>query len=98
MISYNDVLTNSAVSLSGRSGIRSPNWRMRGGSPAMKCRAEPRFSRTSLRKLSISAMDAHQADAEVLGLDGIRLVPVISTFGSMLVSVTYFWKGFLSTA
>src|SRR5882757_7643365 len=56
MISYNACLTYSAASLSGRKGIRSPNCRTRGGSPAMKCRSEPFFSRISLRNASISAM------------------------------------------
>src|ERR1700758_5105594 len=55
MISYRTALTNSGASLSGRKGVRSPYTRMRGGSPAMKCRSEPRFSRISLRYASICA-------------------------------------------
>src|SRR5579872_2934765 len=38
--------------------MRSPYCRIRGGSPAMKCRSEPRFSSTSSRKVSIVATRA----------------------------------------
>ena len=41
MISYSVFCTNSFSSRSGRSGCRSPYRRMRGGSPARKCRSEP---------------------------------------------------------
>ena len=47
------------------SGERSPYRRMRGGSPAMKCRSEPRFSSTSVRSASICGHGC--ASASVVG-------------------------------
>src|ERR1700733_5825755 len=56
MISYSASRTIVGSSFSDRSGIKSPYWRMRGGSLAMKCRSEPRLSRTSVRKASMTAI------------------------------------------
>ena len=76
--------------------MRSPYRRMRGGSPAMKCRSEPRFSRTSVRNASISGtVDAPQPRPADAGWSGVGCGPVMSIFGSMLVSVTYFWNALL---
>src|SRR6188508_1954241 len=53
MISISTSLTNSGFSGSGRSGCSSPYKRIRGGSPAMKCRSEPLRLSTSFKNSSI---------------------------------------------
>src|SRR6185437_4444454 len=67
MISYSACLTASAASLSGLSADRSPYRRMRGGSPEMKCRSEPRFSSTSIRSESTCGMRAASGGGGVGG-------------------------------
>src|SRR5579863_1654368 len=63
MISYSACFTTSAASFSGFSPVRSPCRRMRGGSPAIRCRSEPRFSSTSISSASTyaTALSARRA-------------------------------------
>ncbi len=62
----------------------------------MKCRSEPRFSRTSIRsdvdRAGMRALQASASRSQVAGAE------VTSTLGSMLVSVTNFWNRRLSLA
>src|SRR6516165_146618 len=54
--------------------MSSPYWRMRGGSPAMKCRSEPRRSRISLRNASMAATGGPSAlRSGRRGRGGVRL-------------------------
>ena len=55
---------------------------------------------TSIRNESISATVSREPQAaEVdVGVGGAGAIPVESSFGIMLVSVTYFWNGRLSIA
>ena len=48
--------TLSALNGCSRRGLRSPYWRMRGGSPAKKCRSEPLPSRIWFKNSSIAGM------------------------------------------
>ena len=89
--------TNSAASVSERNGMRSPYRRMRGGSPATKCRSEPRRPSTSVKNESISATGRAPCGLQAVEVDAGG-GDVRSTLGSMLVSVTYFWNARFSIA
>ena len=79
---------------SPRSGESSPFMRMRGGSPAMKCRSEPR----RLQDLFQELIDLRHVQPAARQLPRLLRGRVASMRGSMLVSVTNFWNSRLSVA
>src|SRR5690349_413247 len=73
MISYSVCCTKSFSSRSGRSGCRSPYRRMRGGSPARKCRSEPLRSSTIFRYSSMTGIGLAAARGLRVGAGDLEL-------------------------